>query len=179
MWYGGNVKRRQFLQVGGAGLLLPAAGAVLGSGMQQALLMISGGSPDTKLGTSVVFPASTFTITGATYSNMLDGSGGSTITQTYAKVRSDTSMLVSIGATLQYTGAGLVTLGVSDGLGTDYDVCTFVGAATYRPINAQKLITGLAIQTLTFTARSKITAGTASFNTLCSGFLRVMEVIEL
>lgn len=144
----------------------------------KALLMRSaaGASPALdKAAIATAFPSSTFSTSSATYTNLLNGSGGSAISVTLQK-GTGTQIWIGGAAHLTVGTSTQVVLGVNDGT-TDYDLGQRAIDGIYRTVAGDILISGLAAGTYTFTLRIKVPGVTSvDFDNACSAFIRAMEV---
>jgi len=106
----------------------------------------------------ILTPSSNLTISSSTYTDLLDGSGGSAVTTSITKALASTLLLVR--ETLTFVGAGSsgqIVCGVKVS-GTDYDVCTCVNDSTqHSGMVGRRKITGLAAGAYTLTYRVKVT----------------------
>lgn len=128
--------------------------------------------------TTVIFPASNFTTASTSYTNLLDGAGGSPVSVAITKQAAGTSIYCNASISESHTGTNAdVMLAVHDGT-TAHDIMKFRGLSTGEPTgnSGWKKITGLAAGALTVTLQVKSTAGTFRFTTSNSGSLYCSEM---
>lgn len=130
-----------------------------------------------KAAVSQAFPASTFSTTSGSYTNLLNGSGGAAIQITGFQKGSGTRVMIAGGGQFTASSNITVTIGVNDGT-SDSDIAPGnFNASTYGSVEGEIALTGLAAGTYTFTLRIKTGGGVqVNFDSNCSAFLRAWEV---